>query len=211
MKVAVLCEFSGIVRDAFLAQGHDAISCDLEPTEKPGPHIQGDCRNYDWSGYDLVIAHPPCTYLTNVAGAAFKKNPNRIYDRFLAYDFCMHIWFLPVKKMCLENPDRFDGEVIEVGGEATVRDRLPDGFTIEYLGQIVRVDGTHPHLKKREFLSLIAVFHKEGPWLESLDIHIARYRRLKIVISVLPVIGVGFLLIIRYRFDPGRFEFVERA
>lgn len=55
MKVATICEVSGIVRDAFRAQGHDAISCDLEPSEKPGPHIQGDCQDYDWSGYDFAI------------------------------------------------------------------------------------------------------------------------------------------------------------
>ena len=59
MKVAVLCEFSGIVRDAFIAEGHEAISVDLLPSESPGPHIQGDCLALDWTGYDLVIAHPP--------------------------------------------------------------------------------------------------------------------------------------------------------
>lgn len=63
MKVAVLCEFSGTVRDAFIRRGHEAISCDLLDTESPGPHIKGDCLAQDWSGYDLVIAHPPCTYL----------------------------------------------------------------------------------------------------------------------------------------------------
>lgn len=65
MRVGVLCEFSGIVRDAFLRRGHDAISCDLLPTESPGPHIQGDCLAQDWSGFDLLICHPPCTYLCN--------------------------------------------------------------------------------------------------------------------------------------------------
>ena len=104
MRVAVICERSGIVRDEFIKRGHYAISCDIEPSEKPGPHIQGDCRNYDWSDYDLIIAHPPCTFLSNVANAAFKKNPERKNDRFEAFDFCMYIWNLPVKKMCLENP-----------------------------------------------------------------------------------------------------------
>ncbi len=63
MKVAILCEFSGIVRDAFLRCGHDATSCDLLPSESPGPHIQGDALAQDWSGFDLLICHPPCTYL----------------------------------------------------------------------------------------------------------------------------------------------------
>lgn len=65
MRVAVLCEFSGTVRDAFIRRGHDAVSCDLLPTEAPGPHIEGDCLAQDWSGFDLVIAHPPCTRLCN--------------------------------------------------------------------------------------------------------------------------------------------------
>ena len=60
----VACEFSGIVRDAFIAEGHDAISCDLLPTEEPGPHIQGDVRPLLREPWDLVIAHPPCTRLT---------------------------------------------------------------------------------------------------------------------------------------------------
>lgn len=65
MKVLVACEFSGIVRDAFIAEGHDAISCDLLPTERPGPHIQGDVRPLLKESWDLVIAQPPCTYLSN--------------------------------------------------------------------------------------------------------------------------------------------------
>jgi hypothetical protein len=113
-------------------------------------------------------------------------------------------------KMCLDNPDRYDGMTIEVGGEATIGDRLADGFTIVFLGEVVRVKGSHPHLRKREYLSLIAVFHKEGPWLEAIDIHIAKYRRTKIVLSVLPVIAVGLLFVKRYRFDFTCLQFRER-
>ena len=60
MKVLVACEFSGIVRDAFIERGHDAISCDLLPTERPGPHFQGDVRPLLKEPWDLVIAFPPC-------------------------------------------------------------------------------------------------------------------------------------------------------
>lgn len=106
LRVAVLCEVSGRVRDAFLARGHDAISCDLEPTESLGPHIQGDCRHYDWSGYDLIIAHPPCTYLSVVANRAMKedKTGQRKIERFKAFDFFLWCYYLPVKKVCVENP-----------------------------------------------------------------------------------------------------------
>lgn len=66
MKVLVACEYSGIVRDAFIARGHTALSCDFEPTERPGPHYQGDIRDVlhaeEW---DLMVAHPPCTFLAN--------------------------------------------------------------------------------------------------------------------------------------------------
>lgn len=64
MKVLVACEFSGIVRDAFAARGHDAWSCDLLPSERPGNHIEGDALSVVGDGWDLMIAHPPCTYLT---------------------------------------------------------------------------------------------------------------------------------------------------
>jgi hypothetical protein len=64
MKVLVACEYSGTVRDAFILAGHDAMSCDLLPTDKSGPHFQGDVFDIIGDGWDLMIAHPPCTYLT---------------------------------------------------------------------------------------------------------------------------------------------------
>ena len=67
MRVLVACEYSGVVRDAFIARGHEAMSCDLLPTEAPGPHYQGDVRDvldYPW---DVMIAHPPCTHLPSPA------------------------------------------------------------------------------------------------------------------------------------------------
>ena len=101
MKVAVLCEFSGTVRDAFIRRGHDAISCDLLPTEAPGPHIQGDLREHDWSGYDLIIAHPPCTHLA-VSGAAWFKYKQA--EQAEALEFVRWIMALPVPRLALENP-----------------------------------------------------------------------------------------------------------
>ena len=76
MRVAVLCEFSGIVRDAFWARGHDAVSIDLLPSEQDGPHIVADCRDVDYRNYDLAICHPPCTYLA-VSGARWFKGRER--------------------------------------------------------------------------------------------------------------------------------------
>ena len=104
MRVAVLCEFSGAVRDAFIARGHDAVSCDLLPCETPGPHIQGDCLKQDWTGYDLVIAHPPCTYLCSSGLHWNKRRPDRQQKTEQALDFVRAIMQLPVPRLCIENP-----------------------------------------------------------------------------------------------------------
>jgi len=106
MKVLVACEFSGIVREAFKAKGHDAWSCDLLPTEIPGQHIQGDVLEILNDGWDMMIAHPPCTYLT-VSGARWIKDsryPNRQNDQNLAVLFFMTLINAPIPQIALENP-----------------------------------------------------------------------------------------------------------
>ena len=104
MKVAVICEFSGVVRDAFLKEGHEAISFDLLPTESPGPHIQGDILerplNY-WEQFDLAICHPPCTHLA-VSGARWFKYKRKEQKEALA--FVQYLFDLPVHRIALENP-----------------------------------------------------------------------------------------------------------
>ena len=100
MKVAVLFERSGVIRDAFLEKGHEAISCDLEPTESLGPHIQGDVLEQDWSGYDLVIAHPPCTALAVSGNRHYAKTITRVRAARLV----QIIWHLPIDKLAIENP-----------------------------------------------------------------------------------------------------------
>lgn len=77
MKVLVACEYSAIVREAFTRGGHDAMSCDLLPTEVPGKHYQGDVRDVLYQSWDLVIAHPPCTYLSNSGVRWLYEKPGR--------------------------------------------------------------------------------------------------------------------------------------
>jgi Site-specific DNA methylase len=101
MKVIIACEFSGIVRDAFLSQGHDAISCDLLPSEKPGLHIQDDIRNVDLSRYDLMIAHPPCTDLA-ISGARWFKDKEEQQGEALT--FVQWLMDAPPKSIAIENP-----------------------------------------------------------------------------------------------------------
>jgi len=103
MKVLIACEYSGRVRDAFLAKGHDAISCDLLPTDAPGPHYQGDVFDIINDGFDLMIAHPPCTHLA-VSGAKHfaEKKASGVQDE--ALDFVKRLLEAPIEKIALENP-----------------------------------------------------------------------------------------------------------
>lgn len=101
MKVLVGCEYSGIVRDAFIARGHDAISCDLLPTERPGPHHQGDIRDLLGEQFDLAIFHPPCTHLA-VSGARWFKD--KAAEQVEALDFVRLLLDAPIPRIALENP-----------------------------------------------------------------------------------------------------------
>jgi hypothetical protein len=101
MKVLIACEYSGAVRDAFIKRGHDAWSCDLLPTDSSGPHIQGDVLEILNQGWDLMIAHPPCTHLA-VSGARWFKNKQ--VEQKEALDFVKALLNAPINKIALENP-----------------------------------------------------------------------------------------------------------
>tara|TARA_R110000851_G_scaffold8575_1_gene33066 strand:+ start:910 stop:1488 length:579 start_codon:yes stop_codon:yes gene_type:complete len=108
MKVLIACEYSGIVRDAFAAKGHNAWSCDILPTESKGNHIQDDVLKHLDQKWDLMIAHPPCTHLSN-AGARFlypksKLNEDRYKLGLKGKEFFMALYNAPVDKICVENP-----------------------------------------------------------------------------------------------------------
>jgi len=108
VRVLVACEFSGIVRDAFATKGHDAWSCDLLPTERPGNHIQDDVLKHLDKGWDMMIAHPPCTYLSNAgANSLFKGrvlNQERFEKGLEGKEFFMRFLDAPIPKICVENP-----------------------------------------------------------------------------------------------------------
>lgn len=101
MKVLVACEYSGIVRDEFIARGHDVMSCDLLPTEAPGPHYQGDVRDILQEGWDMMIAHPPCTRLA-VSGALRWKGKE--HEQEEALEFVRLLLYAPIPRIALENP-----------------------------------------------------------------------------------------------------------
>jgi len=101
MRVLVACEFSGTVRDAFIRLGHDAMSCDLLPTESPGSHYQGNVLDIIDDGWDLMIAHPPCTHLA-VSGARWFKDKQAEQADALA--FVRLLLDAPIERIALENP-----------------------------------------------------------------------------------------------------------
>ena len=104
MKVLIACESSGTVRDAFIRAGHDAMSCDMLPTEQPGPHCQGDVRDVLYNGWDLLIGHPPCTYLS-VSGMHWTtrglRDPQLTED---ALAFARLLMDAPIARIAIENP-----------------------------------------------------------------------------------------------------------
>lgn len=106
MKVLVACEYSGIVRDAFKAKGHDAWSCDLLPTDKPGQHHQGDVIEFikNNPGWDLMIAHPPCTYIASSGLHWNKRIPGRDKLTLESLEFVTLLFNAPIPKIVLENP-----------------------------------------------------------------------------------------------------------
>jgi len=101
MKVLIACEFSGIVRNAFIARGHMAMSCDYLTSEQPGPHCCGDVREILDLGWDLMIAHPPCTHLA-ASGARWWKD--KVVEQRDALDFVRILLAAPIPRIALENP-----------------------------------------------------------------------------------------------------------
>ena len=136
MRVLVACEFSGIVRDAFIARGHDAVSCDLLPSERPGPHIQRDVISVlddadNQHRWDLIIAHPPCQYLANsgvrwlYGGKGTTPDPVR-WDamRFGAW-FFGRMLAAPAVRVAVENP------IMHGHARALIRENAPHPDVIQ--------------------------------------------------------------------------------
>lgn len=104
LKVLVACEYSGTVRDAFIEKGHEAMSCDLLPTDSPGPHYQGDIFDIINDGWDLMIAHPPCTYLTNSGVTWLYKQEDRWKHLIDGAVFFRKLHESNIPKIAIENP-----------------------------------------------------------------------------------------------------------
>lgn len=103
MRVLVACEYSGTVRDAFISRGHEAMSCDILPTERPGPHYQGNVLDILGDGWDMMVAHPPCTHLA-ISGARHFAQKQADGRQVAALDFVRLLLAAPISRICLENP-----------------------------------------------------------------------------------------------------------
>ena len=101
LRVLVACEFSGTVRDAFIKRGHYAVSCDLLPSDNGGPHFQGDVLDILGWGWDLMVAHPPCTHLAVSGAAHFHR---KVREQADALDFVRKLMDAPIPRWCIENP-----------------------------------------------------------------------------------------------------------
>ena len=131
MNVLVACEFSGIVRDAFTERGHAAMSVDLLPSEKPGAHYQGDIEQFFHSllpdSFDLLIAHPPCTFLANSGVRWLYENGERNEDRWWEMEqsakFFRRLLELPIPRIAVENPimHRYGKEIIGRGPDQIIQ------------------------------------------------------------------------------------------
>ena len=105
MKVLVACEFSGVVREAFAKRGHESWSCDLLPADDGSLfHFKASVMDVLGFGWDLMIAHPPCTYLCNSGVRWLKANQSRQRLRDLAVEFVKDLWAAPIERVCIENP-----------------------------------------------------------------------------------------------------------
>ena len=132
MKVLIACEFSGTVRKAFEDKGHESWSCDLLPTQEKGNHIQDDVLKHLDKGWDLMIAHPPCTYLSN-AGARHlypkgKLNEDRLKLGLQAKEFFLKLLNADIEKIAVENP--VSSKVFELPKYSQIIQPFEHGHTV---------------------------------------------------------------------------------
>ena len=119
LKVLVACEYSAAVRDAFIRQGHEAMSCDLLPTDVPGPHYQGDVFDIIDNGWDLMVAHPPCTYLSNSGVCHLYTDKERWKSMIDGAVFFRKLLNAPIARVAVENPIMHGWAKRIIGGSQT--------------------------------------------------------------------------------------------
>ncbi len=158
MKVLIGCEYSGTVRDAFIEKGHDAISCDLLPTDKPGPHFQGDIYHMLDSRWDLIIMHPPCTALTVAGNRHYGEGMKKYQERLDSVKWTKALWDRCCEmsdKVCFENPV---GVLARLGGFKKANyiqpyqfghvEQKKTGLFLHNLSQLIETDNVYDEMMK---------------------------------------------------------------
>jgi len=154
MRVLIACEYSGVVRDAFARLGHNAWSCDLLPTEQSGNHYQGDVFDIINDGWDMMIAHPPCTYLCSSGLHWNKRRPERATMTEEAIEFVRRLAAAPIPKIAIENPI----------GCLSTKWRKPDQIIQPWQFGHPESKATCLWLKNLPLLSHTNVLEKKGRW-----------------------------------------------
>ena len=116
MKILIACEYSGVVRDEFIKRGHNAVSCDILASEAPGPHYQGDVLDILYNGWDMIIAHPPCTYLANSGVSWLHKDESRWTKLDNGASFFKLFLDHPCDRVAIENPIMHKYAIERIGG-----------------------------------------------------------------------------------------------
>jgi hypothetical protein len=178
MKILIACEASGRVRDAFLAKGHDAMSCDLKPTERPGPHRQGDVREILNDGWDMMIAHPVCKRLANSGVRWLHKPPKgktveQMWEDLRAgAEFYKLLRDADIKKKCIENPimHKYAKEIIRPGYRQVVQPWWfgeevfkATGFELINLPDLAATNKLTPPKSGTEEHKAWSAIHRESP------------------------------------------------
>ena len=157
MKVLIACEYSGTVRDAFTKLGHDATSCDLLPSDRPGKHYQGDVFDIINDGWDLMIAHPPCTYLCNSGVCWLHKDKSRWDKMRDGAEFFKKLLNADIPKKCIENPvmHKYAKEIIGVNQTQVVQpfmfghmERKATCLWLSGLPPLVEIDNVYEEMMK---------------------------------------------------------------
>lgn len=191
MKILIACEFSGIVREAFAKKGHDVTSCDLLPTEQPcsinAEHYQGDVFDIIDDGWDMMIVHPPCTYLTCAGNKWFlpqykNRFPDRLEKRNEAIQFVQNIWDSGIERICIENPigvlstqfRKWD-QIIQPY-QFSHTDRKPTCLWLKGLPKLIQTNLVEPKIKRNRNGRTASVHHDEALCLPPGDRWKARSR-----------------------------------
>ena len=160
VKILIACEFSGTVREAFTKLGHDVTSCDIEPTDIPGKHYQGDVNDIINDGWDMMIAFPPCTHLA-VSGARYFEQKRKDGRQQEGIDFFMAMVNAPINKIAIENPIGIMSTIYRKPDQIIQPWQFGDNATKSTCLWLKNLQKLTPYIKEKPYLEYVNI-GKEG-------------------------------------------------